>query len=160
MLIKRNLFYPGYECPSETPTILNPRKCNNGYYSGFGAAICIECPAGWACSAPDALPVPCPSNSYSHKGSTACLQCPSGTVCKEGILVACTAGQLCDNSAVYPEPIKCPAGKSCDGKSSTNCASGWYSVEGSSACTPCPMGKRCIDAAHEPIDCGAGTYQD
>ena len=91
-LLNKKLIIIDHECPDETPSILNPRECNKGYYSGYGASSCTQCPAGWKCTSPEVLPVPCGSGEYSSAGATSCLTCPDGTVCKNGLLVACTAG--------------------------------------------------------------------
>ena len=134
----------GYECPQETPVILNPRRCNLGYYSGYGAAACIKCPEGWSCSNPAQIPVPCALGKYAKAGSTACSDCPDGTVCPGGKIKLCTPGQTCKASDDYPEPIECPAGKRCpDGKTKSDCPTGSYSLAGSSFCTICPKGKAC-----------------
>eukprot|EP00354_Favella_ehrenbergii_P000595 CAMPEP_0170451428 /NCGR_PEP_ID=MMETSP0123-20130129/674_1 /TAXON_ID=182087 /ORGANISM="Favella ehrenbergii, Strain Fehren 1" /LENGTH=191 /DNA_ID=CAMNT_0010713119 /DNA_START=80 /DNA_END=656 /DNA_ORIENTATION=+ len=152
----------GYECPVMTPIITKPRRCNKGYYSGFGADACIICPAGWSCLTPDVLPVPCPRGKYSSAGATTCLDCPDGAVCKgDGTIAICMPGEVCKASADYAEPIKCKAGKRCpDGKTEADCPTGSYSLEGSSYCTICPKGSRCPNKDHDPIPCGDGTYQD
>jgi len=49
--------------------ITKPRKCNRGYYSGFGESICKVCDAGWFCDQPELLPTPCPIGTYSKAGS-------------------------------------------------------------------------------------------
>lgn len=84
----------GYECPTETDVITKPKKCNRGYYTGFGATACIQCPAGWYCDQPNVIPVPCPAGEYSSDGSYECQSCPAGSVCKfDGSeLIICTSG--------------------------------------------------------------------
>jgi len=112
-----------------------------------------------------------------------CASCPKDYYCPEWGITArttksytnypCPAGYLCEGGAVHPSKrdnisIKlCPVGYFCDkgnangaGTSKQQCPTNFYvSIEGQSACFPCPAGYSCpAIGTITPVACTRGSY--
>ena len=84
--------------------------------------------------------------------------CNATTSCED-----CAPGYYCDGGA--SSPVACPAGTalaSYGGSSAADCsacgAGDYNTLEGQAACTKCPAGYSCADAAGAPQPCSPGSY--
>lgn len=141
----------GYYCDGK-----DAKQCDQGQYSGAGAASCTACPAG----------------TYTNqKGTVRCttVQCGwYGTGSNDGNNRGATDQKQCGqgyySSAGSPSCTKCPAGSYCN--SSTNCAPSqcqpgrFSAAEGASDCTECPAGTYVNQyGSTSCCQCCAGSFQ-
>jgi hypothetical protein len=146
-----NICPVGYYCPAGSPEAIicdggtyqdttgqsTCKTCTAGNYcpftDGTGLAAQTTCPTGYAC--PDAqmtAPAACLPGEYQDEtGKLVCKVCPAGSYCdRQGLSAvsgSCPAGFYCPANQVNPHEFMCSIGT--------------YCVAGSSAETPCPVGK-------------------
>eukprot|EP01135_Chromosphaera_perkinsii_P006890 Nk52_evm45s621 gene=Nk52_evmTU45s621 len=154
------------------------QDCSAGWYSAEGAAVCTECPPGFACPSKTAAPVACAAGKFSIKGQILCSDCPKGSYCPstagtpigcpsgtyadafdQTICSPCPAGSSCSDPAVAP--VQCNAGElSLKGAATCSpCPVGLFSVVGATICTPCPGGQEC-PGQKSPVNCAKGFYSE
>ncbi len=68
------LSHPGKFSPNNGS--ISEQECPPGTYSGWGAAVCLDCQSGFYCPG-DSDHIPCPNGTNSMERATTCL--PSGT---------------------------------------------------------------------------------
>ncbi|CEM36103.1 unnamed protein product [Vitrella brassicaformis CCMP3155] len=159
----------GSECPDPS---FAPVACLAGEYSLGSETYCTPCPAGSRCPNLDGSGiVQCPNGQYSDYRSTACNPCTAGFFCNNtgsgsAFQLECPLGSY---SLLNSETcIPCPAGSQCptpDIATPEDCTAlavyapltGFYALEGSTACTMCPWGVACNDTGPTEV-CPLGTY--
>ncbi|XP_039865459.1 multiple epidermal growth factor-like domains protein 11 [Simochromis diagramma] len=103
-----------------------PMLCPKGHY----------CPSGTQ----DGVAFPCPAGTFSRQmglsNKSDCELCPPGRYCSSSGLAAptgvCSAGYLCIQGSVSPQPEDHPTGG--------RCSAGSYCPQGTSYMIPCPAG--------------------
>uniref|UniRef100_A0AAV2J1Z8 Sodium channel regulatory subunit beta-3 n=1 Tax=Knipowitschia caucasica TaxID=637954 RepID=A0AAV2J1Z8_KNICA len=168
----------GHQCPLGSATEL---PCEPGTYSASpGAAQCLVCPNGTACSsfatreptvcpaghfcpAGTALPQPCTLGTFSNQTGahsiSVCIACPSGSYCSSYGASApsgpCLDGYFCKSGATEPAPQRSDS-------SSGQCPVGHYCPVGCSSPVPCPLGSMRSTTEGASIEscsaCPAGYY--
>ena len=115
------------------PSRRKPRRSLPGTYSLEGALVCSPCPSGF----------------YSGDRAETCIPCEAGTYRQEdspvGYCYNCAAGTY----APFDQASEC-----------MDCPRGFYSLAGSTGCTPCPAGTAAASVATGPacLSCFAGEY--
>lgn len=108
--------------------------------------------------------------TYSLEGALECLPCPSGFYSSTGAseCIPCAVGMYRQQSSPSGDCYDCVAGTYAPFEQTSfclDCPRGFYSEEGSSACSPCPagtVGSRVAGGAMADAcgDCGAGEYAE
>lgn len=159
----------GFYCSSTTS---NPTKCTSGDFSYAGsktAADCATCPAGFACPAMDATPVPCPTGFYAASGAKVCSICPAGKFCPKPDTQTNVTGKKW-TTAGMTRAMEVQPGYAWVSTSAEPllCGAGTYWRSSDSSCPTCGSGKFCpIDLTTTPnivgsaeLACPAGFYND
>eukprot|EP00163_Fabomonas_tropica_P011852 TRINITY_DN227_c0_g2_i1.p1 TRINITY_DN227_c0_g2~~TRINITY_DN227_c0_g2_i1.p1 ORF type:complete len:7500 (+),score=2428.07 TRINITY_DN227_c0_g2_i1:177-22676(+) len=156
------------------PTVGSKNKCRDcipKFHCPFpGATNQTVCPAGSYCPLGTASAIKCPTGTYSNQigqdNITACLDCPPGRYCDAEGLTApagdCSPGFYCIGRVDTPTPFNlalqfgalCPKGRYCVGQNGPlppKCPAGTFNplegVTNITACTTCPEGMYCTNAA-------------
>nr|XP_006821768.1 PREDICTED: multiple epidermal growth factor-like domains protein 10-like [Saccoglossus kowalevskii] len=149
----------GHHCPLGSE---RPIPCSNGTYMNVtGAAVCLECPAGYYCIRGD-YPIPCEPGYYCPAGTAYDLQpCPAGTYGPiEGLASSddcteCSGGSYCDIPGLDHVAGDCDPGYYCThGVNISAPDNNDYTGEGGL----CPAGYECPQGSAQPQACEPGTY--
>ena len=94
---------------------------------------------------------PCDAGSYSPNGyQPGCMPCPANTFCPE-------PGMTKPNDC-QPDYISPPGSRTATACQPSKCPAGYYSLTGSSPCTPCPANTFCPEpGTTTPQSCPAGS---
>ena len=148
----------GYSCSGSGM----PSPCSPGTQAVAGAGVCSAC-VGSPCGITDGSDTAvCEPGTYLPSSlAMMCRTCPFGFGCAGGAAAPqqCSAGKYSSLGDITPCPNTCAAGFYCfdSGMSSSKtCPLGYFSLAGTTWCTPCPAGSSCIGST--VTACAAGSY--
>ena len=134
----------------------NCESCRPGKYCLAGSTGGADCAPGFICTGGSDVPEPndpgkgftCPKGYYCESGATEARGCPVGQYQDEmgkSTCKFCEPSFYC-NSVNMTEPLPCPAGRYCEGNTTTpRCPQGTYSssleLSNKTECVDCPAGR-------------------